>query len=138
MSRGDARREIIQGRIRHNLHVPGFNATELFEEYGDHGLVRELAQLLVDTTPSQLDAIRSAVAASDAMALRAAAHRLRGSIVAFGVPDAVETARALEAMGSAGDLTGAEALSTSLAGDVQSLRESAQAWLTSDAQSANR
>jgi HPt (histidine-containing phosphotransfer) domain-containing protein len=136
-SRGDARREIIQGRIRHNLHVPGFNAAELFEEYGDEALVRELAQLLIDTTPAQLDAIRSAVATSDAMALRAAAHRLRGSIVAFDVPDAVETARTLEAMGSTGNLTGAEALSTSLARDVQSLRERAAAWLNSDAQSAN-
>lgn len=110
-------------------NVPGFNAAALLEEYGDQGLVRELAQLLVDTTPSQLEAIRTAVAAGDAVTLRAAAHRLRGSLLAFGVSGAVEAARTLESMGSAGDLTGAEALSTSLAKDVQSLRESALAWL---------
>jgi len=110
-------------------NVPGFNAAALLEEYGDQGLVRELAQLLVDTTPSQLEAIRTAVAAGDAVTLRAAAHRLRGSLLAFGVSDAVEAARTLESMGSAGDLTGAEALSTSLAKDVQSLCESALAWL---------
>ena len=110
-------------------NVPGFDAAALLEEYGDQGLVRELAQLLVDTTPSQLEAIRTAVAAGDAVTLRAAAHRLRGSLLAFGVSDAVEAARTLESMGSAGDLTGAEALSTSLAKDVQSLRESARAWL---------
>jgi HPt (histidine-containing phosphotransfer) domain-containing protein len=120
------------------LHVTSFDPTALFKEYGDLGLVRELAQLLVDTTPSQLEAIRSAVAAGDAGALRAAAHRLRGSLVTFGVPDAVETARALEAMGSDGDLTGAEALRTSLANDVQSLRESAVAWLKSNTPSTNR
>ena len=42
-------------------NVPGFNAAALLEEYGDQGLVRELAQLLVDTTPSQLEAIRTAL-----------------------------------------------------------------------------
>jgi HPt (histidine-containing phosphotransfer) domain-containing protein len=109
--------------------VPGFSATLLLEEYGDHALVRELAQLLIDTTPAQLDAIRTAVATGDAASLRTAAHRLRGSLVAFGVPDAVETARTLEAMGESGELTGAEALSVALADDVQSLRDSARAWL---------
>jgi len=109
--------------------VPGFSATLLLEEYGDQGLVRELAQLLVDTTPSQLEAIRTAVATGDAASLRTAAHRLRGSLVAFGVPDAVETARTLEAMGESGELLGAEALSSVLADDVQSLRDSAKAWL---------
>jgi HPt (histidine-containing phosphotransfer) domain-containing protein len=120
------------------LHVTAFDAAALFKEYGDLGLVRELAQLLVDTTPAQLEAIRSAVAAGDALALRAAAHRLRGSLVAFGVPDAVETARTLEALGSSDDLTGAEALRTSLARDVESLCESAVAWLNSNTPSTNR
>ena len=109
--------------------MPGFSATLLFEEYGDHRLVRDLAQLLIDSTPAQLEAIRSAVAGGDARLLREAAHRLRGSLVPFGVPDAVETARTLEAMGESGELTGAEALSTALAEDVQSLRNSAKAWL---------
>jgi len=113
--------------------MPSFNATSLFEEYEDAGLVRELAQLLVDTTPEQIDAVRAAVGAADPAALRNAAHKLRGSIVAFGVPDAVEAARTLEAMGVAGDLTGAEAISRALADDVQSLRDSARAWLDAGA-----
>ena len=116
-------------RAPYNALVPGFSAALLLEEYGDHALVRELAQLLIDTTPAQLDAIRTAVAAGDAASLRTAAHRLRGSLVAFGVPDAVETARTLEAMGESGELAGAEALSVALIDDVQSLRESARAWL---------
>jgi HPt (histidine-containing phosphotransfer) domain-containing protein len=120
------------------LQVTAFDAAALCKEYGDLGLVRELAQLLVDTTPAQLEAIRSSVAAGDAVALRAAAHRLRGSLVSFGVPDAVETARTLEALGSSGDLTGADALRTSLARDVESLRESAAAWLNSNTPSTNR
>ena len=110
-------------------HVPGFSAALLLKEYGDHGLVRELAQLLIDTTPDQLEAIRTAVRTGDAAMLRTAAHRLRGSLVAFGVPDAVETARTLEAMGESGEMAGAEVLALALADDVQSLRESAKAWL---------
>ena len=113
--------------------MPPFDAVLLLQEYGDEGLVRDLARLLVETTPAQVDAVRSAVGTGDGAALRAAAHKLRGSIVVFGVPGAVETARKLEAMGAAGDLAGAEALSRALAADVQSLRDSAKAWLDTGA-----
>jgi len=113
--------------------MPPFDAVLLVQEYGDAGLVRDLAQLLVDTTPEQMDAVQSAVGAGDSTALRAAAHKLRGSIVAFGVPEAVEAARQLEAMGAAGDLAGADALSRQLAAGVQSLRDSAKAWLDAGA-----
>ena len=113
--------------------MPPFDAVLLLQEYGDARLVRDLAQLLIDTTPEQLDAVQTAVGADDGPGLRSAAHKLRGSIVAFGVPAAVETARKLEAMGAAGDLAGADALSRELAADVQSLRESAKAWLETGA-----
>ena len=52
----------------------------LLQEYGDETLVRDLARLLVDTTPAQIDAVRTAVGAGDGAALRAAAHKLRGSL----------------------------------------------------------
>jgi two-component system, sensor histidine kinase and response regulator len=115
--------------------MPPFDAVILLREYGDEALVRDLARLLVDTTPQQIDAVRSAVAANDGAALRVAAHRLRGSIVPFGVPDAVEAARRLESMGTAGDFAGADALSRELVASVESLRESAKAWLDGDAPS---
>ena len=111
--------------------MPPFDAALLLQEYGDAGLVRDLAQLLVDTTPPQMDAVQSAVAAGDAVALRAAAHKLRGSIVAFGMAEAVEAARKLEMMGAAGDLGGADTLCGELVAGVQSLRDSARAWLDS-------
>jgi HPt (histidine-containing phosphotransfer) domain-containing protein len=113
--------------------MPPFDAVLLLQEYGDEGLVRDLAQLLVDTTPAQMDAIQSAVSAGDGVALRAAAHKLRGSIVAFSVPEAVEAARKLEAMAAAGALDGADALSRQLVAGVQSLRDSAKAWLDAGA-----
>jgi len=113
--------------------VPPFDATLLLQEYGDEGLVRDLARLLVDTTPAQIDAVQTAVGAGDGAALRAAAHKLRGSLVAFGVPEAVEAARKLEAMGADGNLAGADVLSRELVAGVQSLRESARAWLDAGA-----
>jgi two-component system sensor histidine kinase/response regulator len=109
--------------------MPPFDAGILLREYGDEALVQDLAQLLVDTTPAQLDAVQLAVGAGDAAALRKAAHKLRGSIVAFGVPEAVEAARRLEEMAAAGNLSGAAAISRELAADVQSLCDSAKAWL---------
>jgi HPt (histidine-containing phosphotransfer) domain-containing protein len=110
--------------------VPPFDAATLLDEYGDETLVRDLAQLLVDTTPAQLDAVRNAVGRGDAVALRAATHKLRGSIVPFGMHDAVAAARKLEAMAATGDLSEAETLSHELAAGVQALRDSAQAWLS--------
>jgi HPt (histidine-containing phosphotransfer) domain-containing protein len=109
--------------------MPPFDAVMLLHEYGDEGLVRDLARLVVETTPAQIDAVRCAVDANDGAALRAAAHKLRGSIVTFGMAGAVATARKLEEMAVAGDLGGADALSRQLVADVQSLRDSARAWL---------
>jgi HPt (histidine-containing phosphotransfer) domain-containing protein len=110
-----------------------FDPHVLLDQYGDEALVRELAQLLIETVPPQVDAVQSAVAAMDAPALRAAAHKLRGSIGPFGMAEAVEAARKLEAMATAGDLDGADALSRELVADVQSLRDSAKAWLDAGA-----
>jgi len=109
--------------------MPAFDPRVLLDEYGDETLVRDLAQLLIQTTPAQVDAVQSAVAARDSAALRTAAHKLRGSIAPFGMAAAVETARKLEAMGTAGNLDGADALSRELTADVQSLRDSAKEWL---------
>jgi HPt (histidine-containing phosphotransfer) domain-containing protein len=111
--------------------MPVFDPTILLDEYGDEALVRDLAKLLVETVPVQVDAVRSAVDARDSSALRAAAHKLRGSIVSFGVPDTVDAARQLETMGAAADFDGADTLVPRLAADVQSLCTSAKAWLDS-------
>ena len=110
-----------------------FDPASLLREFGDESLVRDLAKLLIETTPAQVDAVQAAVNRNDAAALRAAAHRLRGSIATFGMPAAVELARQLEAMGTAGDLNGADVLSRQLAADVQLLRDGAAAWLDSGA-----
>jgi len=109
--------------------MPSFDAAALLREYGDSAFVRELAGLLIDVVPPQMDAIRRAVDASDAEALRIACHRLRGSIAAFGVPEIIDIVRSLEDIGGTRNLAGAHALATSLAGDVNALCDDARAWL---------
>jgi HPt (histidine-containing phosphotransfer) domain-containing protein len=113
--------------------MPPFDPILLLQEYGDEALVRDLAQLLIETMPGQIIAVETAVAARDSAAIRAAAHRLRGSITPFRVANAVEAARRLEEMGAAEDLNGADVLIRELVAGVQSLRDSAKAWLDASA-----
>ena len=55
-------------------------------------------------------ALRAAVAAGDAAALEAGAHRLKGSATNLGLPAVGEEAAALEALGRAGSTDGADGL----------------------------
>lgn len=115
--------------IAYNLGMTSFDPALLLREYGDEALVRDLAQLLVTTVPSQVENVRSAVAAHDSAAVRAAAHKLRGSLASFGLAGAVEAARQLETLAAGGDLSQADALSGKLIADALALCESAKAWL---------
>ena len=107
-----------------------FDADALLREYGDPALVHDLARLLVDTLPPQLDAVQSAIDTQDGPGLRAAAHKLKGSLGAFGVPRAVDLARALEALGSAGTVASAGGQHDALRREVLDLLDSARAWLS--------
>ena len=44
--------------------MPPFDAGLLLEEYGDEGLVRDLAQLVIETMPAQITAVETAVEAA--------------------------------------------------------------------------
>ena len=109
--------------------MPSFDAAALLSEYGDDEFVRELASLLIDVVPPQVDAIQQAISGSDPEALRVACHRLRGSIAAFGVPEIVNMIRSLEGLGAARDLADAPALTASLADDIHALCDDARTWL---------
>jgi protein-histidine pros-kinase len=111
--------------------MTSFDPALLLREYGDEGLVRDLAELLVTTVPSQVENVRTAVAAHDSAAVRAAAHKLRGSLASFGLTGAVDAARQLETVAAGGDLSQADALSGQLIADALALCESAKAWLAS-------
>jgi signal transduction histidine kinase/DNA-binding response OmpR family regulator len=71
---------------------------------GDRDLLREVAATFLGQYPAWLAAIRSAVDRRDGVALRDAAHPLRGSLGLFGAKAAVEAASRLETIGRAGKL----------------------------------
>ena len=73
----------------------------------DRELLRAMIELFVEHGPQDLAAIQAAVAARDATALAASAHRLKGALVQFGAPAAVEAASSLEILGRAGNLNAA-------------------------------
>ena len=106
-----------------------FDPGVLLAEFGDEKLVRELAELLIETAPPQVKKILGAVEGGDANVVKSAAHQLRGALATFGATAATQDAYLLEAMGAAGDLSAAPPVASHLAADVQVLCDSAKAWL---------
>jgi signal transduction histidine kinase/CheY-like chemotaxis protein len=75
----------------------------------DEKLIQTLTKSFLADAPKRLAAIRSAIAAKDPAKLDTAAHAFKGSLGIFGAQKAVSAARALEAMGRARNLNGADA-----------------------------
>ncbi len=71
---------------------------------GDSELLQEMAQIFLDECPSQMEAVRSAVAARDPRAVERSAHSLKGSVGNFGATMAHQAALALEMLGRRGQL----------------------------------
>jgi signal transduction histidine kinase/CheY-like chemotaxis protein len=65
----------------------------------DLDFLRELATLLDEDAPRLIAEIRGAVEAGDAARLENAAHQLKGSLMPFAAPTAVQAAQSLETMG---------------------------------------
>jgi signal transduction histidine kinase/DNA-binding response OmpR family regulator len=97
---------------------------------GDLDLLREVAHVFLESTPSLLGELRAAATTGDAAAVARIAHRLRGSLANFGAEDAVEAAFRLEKMGLDGDLSGAGATCERLIGGYNTLRAGLDRLLT--------
>lgn len=74
---------------------------------GDEEILREIAQIFVDSYLDQLAEVRKAIEANDAVALHGAAHSLKGSVGNFGAEAAFQIVHRLEMMGRNADLSGA-------------------------------
>ena len=71
---------------------------------GDLDLSSNVATIFVDHRQEYIESIRKALAASDAIALRASAHKLKGAAANLALPLLSETARMIESHAEAGDL----------------------------------
>ena len=88
---------------------PAFDGEGMLERVGgDHELLVEIVELFKAESPRALLEIRQSVAGQDASRLEQAAHKLRGSLVAFGADSAARAAFTLELLGRDGKLTGAD------------------------------
>jgi HPt (histidine-containing phosphotransfer) domain-containing protein len=77
---------------------------------GDGELARQMACVFLGQIDRLLDAVRAAIAAGDADALRRAAHAVKGAAANFDAAPTVAAAAALEQLGRTGDVSQAHAL----------------------------
>jgi HPt (histidine-containing phosphotransfer) domain-containing protein len=73
----------------------------------DRDIFQAMAELFVDQGPKDLAETQAALAAQDAPALARSAHRLKGAILQFCAPAALEATRELEELGKVGNLKSA-------------------------------
>ena len=88
---------------------------------GDRKALAELVRIFRADSPKQVARIRNAIQESDAAALRAAAHALKGAVSNFAAPPATEAALRLQKMAEAGRLTGAETALDRLEREIEAL-----------------
>lgn len=81
---------------------------------GDRSLLRTLAQLFLQTYPTQILELRKAISQRDNPAIRRLAHTLKGAVGNFGTGPAYQAAQRLETMGRQSDLAGLDEACTSL------------------------
>lgn len=83
--------------------------------------LRALIPVFLAECPELLGSIRQAIAAGNAVALRHAAHTLKGSLGFFGGKRVIDLAQQLEALGKSGDLTGAAELRVVLEKSIEAM-----------------
>lgn len=101
-----------------------FNRTEFLERIeGDEDLCQELLQTFLEYTPQQLQVIRQALEAGDALRLQGQAHSLKGAAASISAEAMKETARRLELAGKNCDLEQAGPLVEALLREFARLQE---------------
>jgi CheY-like chemotaxis protein len=88
---------------------------------GDRRLLGDVARLFLEDWPGRARALRRAVAAGDAGAVRAIAHAIKGAVAALGAGAARDAALALETMARAPAPDGLDALRAALEQRVDEL-----------------
>jgi HPt (histidine-containing phosphotransfer) domain-containing protein len=81
-----------------------FDRAELMANFaGDAELFVQIAEIFLDDVPQQLAALQAAQDSGDLETLRAAAHKLKGSVATFAAREALTAAKALEQACKDGD-----------------------------------
>lgn len=97
---------------------------------GDWELLREMIDLFLQHEPEYVAAIQSAVERNDAAALKADAHRLKGSIANFGTGLGYQLSSQLELAGKNNDLSLANDLLRQLLDEMKQFRATGKSIVT--------
>ena len=101
-----------------------FDQAELMERVGGRvDLVIKIGRIFIDKYPQQLSEIRSAIAQGNSRNLADLAHALKGMLANLSAKAAMETAKRLELMGDAGDISRAEETYAALETEIRQFRE---------------
>ncbi len=95
--------------------------TALARVDGDRAFLTEMTALFLVDCPRLMGGIRAAIDKGDASRVQADTHALKNWVGNFSAPSAFEAALAMEAMGHAGDLGGAEAAYAALEREIERL-----------------
>ncbi len=106
-----SRQDLLDALARRRLFRPAPEALDLAAvfQHCDSNLdfLRELAGMIDEIAPRLVAEIRDALEEQDADRLEHTAHRLKGSLIPFVAPTAINAAQTLENMGHARDLSNA-------------------------------
>jgi HPt (histidine-containing phosphotransfer) domain-containing protein len=101
-----------------------FDRAEMMNNFaGDTELFVQIAEIFIDDVPQQLAALQAAQDAGDIETLRAAAHKLKGSVATFAARDALTAAKALEQACKDGDTGRVPALAGTVRTETARLTE---------------
>lgn len=100
---------------------------------GDDELLREIAEVFLETYSSQLDDIQESIKAGDGDALARAAHSLKGAVGNFSARAAYDLCLRLENLGRSGELTGAGEAYSDLEREIERLQKELEGLLLDQA-----
>ena len=89
----------------------------------DTGLLKEVAEMFCQDTPSMLEEIRNSIATADTKGLEHSAHALKGAVGNFGAQVAWDYALKLELMGRDGEISHAQDVFDQLHEQIDRIRD---------------
>ncbi|HEY8551600.1 MAG TPA: Hpt domain-containing protein [Vicinamibacterales bacterium] len=114
------------------LDADAIEQLRFLEDDDQPNVVAELVTLFLEHTPGRIAAIRTALAAADAAAVKRAAHSLKGSSANVGARGMRHVCEQLEHRAAAGDLSEAPALLALLEEESAIVADALRAELKAD------
>ena len=88
---------------------------------GDEELLREMVQVFLDECPRLVADVREGITRGDGVKLKRSAHKLRGALSIFGVPETCAAVEQLETLGRAADLANAQPILAAVEAHINQL-----------------